>query len=260
MPGTGDVAGASGTPGATRVSDVVADRSVHTGRDAAARDLYGTGEHGLPALGGEGAALSGTAAGVAVAAGLPVANGAAGQRSPRALHGPGPELDFGARPRAGARADAPAAPDRGGPAGGHGTWTVPVASYQLSAGFGSSGSRWSHGHTGQDFAVPVGTRVRSAGEGEVVSMGCGGPFGMSLVVRHPNGMFTQYAHLATVLVTEGERVRTGEPLGLSGNTGNSSGPHLHFEVRRTPEFGSAVDPVRWLGEHGVRLRSTADER
>jgi murein DD-endopeptidase MepM/ murein hydrolase activator NlpD len=132
-------------------------------------------------------------------------------------------------------------------------WVAPVEIYQLSAGFGSAGTRWSHRHTGQDFAVPVGTPVRAVGAGRVVSVSCGGPFGIQIVLRHPDGYFTQYAHLASVAVGPGESVTTGQWIGRSGTTGNSTGPHLHFEVRVVPEYGSAVDPVPWLAERGVPL-------
>ncbi|MCF1595392.1 M23 family metallopeptidase [Streptomyces muensis] len=134
---------------------------------------------------------------------------------------------------------------------GAGAWVAPVRSYELSAGFGSGGLRWAHRHTGQDFAVPIGTPVRAVGDGQVVKVACGGAFGMEIVVRHANGYFTQYAHLATVAVDQGERVDTGQWIGQSGTTGNSTGPHLHFEVRVTPEMGSAVDPVPWLTKRDV---------
>lgn len=134
-----------------------------------------------------------------------------------------------------------------------GAWIAPVETYELSAGFGSGGSRWAHRHTGQDFAVPIGTPVRSVGEGRVVRVSCGGPFGIEAVVRHADGYYTQYAHLASVAVDQGEWVSAGQWLGLSGTTGNSTGPHLHFEVRVTAEAGSALDPQPWLAERGVGL-------
>ncbi|MET8568029.1 M23 family metallopeptidase [Streptomyces sp. NPDC004783] len=130
-------------------------------------------------------------------------------------------------------------------------WVVPVESYELSASFGSGGTRWANRHTGQDFAVPVGTPVRSAGAGRVVKVSCGGAFGIQVVVEHPGGYYTQYAHLAAVAVDQGERVEAGRWIGQSGSTGNSSGPHLHFEVRVTPEMGSALDPVPWLAQRGA---------
>ncbi|MEV6671139.1 M23 family metallopeptidase [Streptomyces sp. NPDC051162] len=135
----------------------------------------------------------------------------------------------------------------------HEEWTRPVLSYELSAGFGGAGANWANGHTGQDFAVPVGTPVRAVGAGTVVSTGCGGAFGMSLVIQHEGGWYSQYAHLSAALVAPGGQVRAGQWIGLAGTTGNSTGPHLHFEIRTTPEFGSAVDPVEWLNAHGVRV-------
>lgn len=132
-------------------------------------------------------------------------------------------------------------------------WVPPVSTYELSAGFDSAGAHWAHRHTGQDFAVGIGTPVRAAGAGRVVSVSCGGAFGIEVVVRHPGGYFTQYAHLAAAAVDQGEKVRTGQWIGQSGTTGNSTGPHLHFEVRLTPYLGSGVDPVKWFAERGVRL-------
>ncbi|WP_405807413.1 M23 family metallopeptidase [Streptomyces sp. NBC_00210] len=132
-------------------------------------------------------------------------------------------------------------------------WVTPVEHYELSAGFDSQGEHWAHRHTGQDFAVDIGTPVRSVGAGRVISVSCGGAFGIEIVVQHPGGYYSQYAHLAAVTVDQGEQVRTGQLIGQSGTTGNSTGPHLHFEVRLTPYLGSGVDPAVWLREHGVDL-------
>jgi murein DD-endopeptidase MepM/ murein hydrolase activator NlpD len=132
-----------------------------------------------------------------------------------------------------------------------GAWATPVAAYELSAGFGNGGSRWANRHTGQDFAVPIGTPVRAVGAGRVVRVSCGGAFGIEIVIEHPGGYYTQYAHLAAVTVDQGESVTPGQWIGQSGTSGNSTGPHLHFEVRVTPESGSAVDPVPWLAARGV---------
>ncbi|WP_037674799.1 M23 family metallopeptidase [Streptomyces griseus] len=132
-------------------------------------------------------------------------------------------------------------------------WVAPVEGYELSAGFGSGGARWAHRHTGQDFAVPIGTPVRAVGPGRVLRVSCGGAFGIEIVVEHDGGYYTQYAHLAAVTVDQGDRVATGQWIGQSGTTGNSTGPHLHFEVRVTPYLGSSVDPVPWLRERGVSV-------
>ncbi|WP_030953525.1 M23 family metallopeptidase, partial [Streptomyces sp. NRRL S-481] len=132
-------------------------------------------------------------------------------------------------------------------------WVAPVETYELSASYGRGGSRWASRHTGQDFAVPIGTPVRAVGTGRVVRVSCGGAFGIEIVLKHAGGHYTQYAHLASVAVDQGEHVTPGQWIGQSGNTGNSTGPHLHFEARITPETGSAVDPVAWLEERGVSL-------
>ncbi|MGW0737409.1 peptidoglycan DD-metalloendopeptidase family protein [Streptomyces sp. NPDC002851] len=134
-------------------------------------------------------------------------------------------------------------------------WVAPVETYQLSAGFGGSGEHWANRHTGQDFAVDIGTPVRAVGEGRVEQVKCGAGFGMEVLIKHSDGYYTQYAHLASVTVDQGERVRTGQWLGQAGSTGNSTGPHLHFEARVTPHLGSAVDPVAWLAERGVPVGS-----
>ncbi|MEU9604051.1 peptidoglycan DD-metalloendopeptidase family protein [Streptomyces sp. NPDC048057] len=147
------------------------------------------------------------------------------------------------------------APD---PVGAGAGWVAPVAEYVLSAGFGSGGARWANRHTGQDFAVDIGTPVRSAGAGRVRSVSCGGAFGIEIVVEHPGGYYTQYAHLSSVAVDQRDPVAAGQLIGLAGSTGNSTGPHLHFEVRLTPYLGSGVDPAAWLRERGVRLGSAGD--
>ncbi|MFI8939222.1 peptidoglycan DD-metalloendopeptidase family protein [Streptomyces syringium] len=153
---------------------------------------------------------------------------------------------------AAAGAYGPAAVDTAG-AAEEAEWARPVLEYELSAGYRDSGASWARGHTGQDFAVPTGTPVRSVGAGTVVSAGCGGPFGISLVIRHSGGWYSQYAHLSASFVAPGDQVLPGQWIGLSGTTGNSTGPHLHFEIRTKPGYGSAVDPVAWLRVRGVRL-------
>ncbi|CAM5618561.1 peptidase [Streptomyces spiroverticillatus] len=132
-------------------------------------------------------------------------------------------------------------------------WVKPVDPAPLSSGFAEAGGRWKHRHTGQDFAVFDGAAVRAVGEGTVEFVGCGDGFGNQVILRHANGYFTQYAHLSVFGVRTGDRVVPGQTIGLSGRTGNVSGPHLHFEVRVTPQLGSGIDPMPWLREHGVTL-------
>ncbi|WYB34396.1 transglycosylase family protein [Streptomyces sp. GD-15H] len=117
-----------------------------------------------------------------------------------------------------------------------------------------AGSSWSKGyHTGVDFPVPTGTSVKSVGAGSVVSAGWEGSFGYQVVIRHADGRYSQYAHLSAISVRSGQSVAAGQRIGRSGSTGNSSGPHLHFEVRTGPGFGADIDPVAYLRAGGVRM-------
>ncbi|MEV0415334.1 M23 family metallopeptidase [Streptomyces sp. NPDC050448] len=136
------------------------------------------------------------------------------------------------------------------------TWQKPVAHYTLSAPFGKGGTMWSHKHSGQDFAVPVGTPVKAVHDGVVVKAGPlgggdGPAYGNAIVIKHANRTYSQYAHLSKIQVRIGQKVSKGAQIALSGNTGNSSGPHLHFEIRTTPNYGSAVNPVVFLRNAGV---------
>ncbi|MEU1055064.1 M23 family metallopeptidase [Streptomyces sp. NPDC005876] len=138
------------------------------------------------------------------------------------------------------------------------SWIDPVKSYKLSATFNQAGGMWSHKHSGQDFAVPIGTNVMAAHGGTVVKAGGNGAgdgpaYGNAVVIKHGNGTYSQYAHLSRIDVKVGQVVKTGQHIAASGNTGNSSGPHLHFEIRTTPNYGSAVDPVAFLRSQGVTV-------
>jgi len=118
----------------------------------------------------------------------------------------------------------------------------------------AAGSSWSKGyHTGVDFPVPTGTSVKAVGAGHVVSAGWGGSFGYQVVIRQADGRYTQYAHLSAISVKAGQSVSGGQRIGRSGSTGNSTGPHLHFEVRTGPGFGSDIDPVAYLRAGGVKI-------
>ncbi|WP_406496982.1 transglycosylase family protein [Streptomyces sp. NBC_01604] len=124
----------------------------------------------------------------------------------------------------------------------------------LGTPYRKTGSSWSKGyHTGVDFAVPTGTSVKAVAAGKVVTSGWGGSFGYQVVIRHSDGRYTQYAHLSAISVKAGQTVGGGQRLGRSGSTGNSTGPHLHFEVRTGPGFGTDIDPVAYLRAGGVRI-------
>ena len=98
-------------------------------------------------------------------------------------------------------------------------------------------------HAGIDFAAPQGTNVLSAGAGTVSFVGQINGYGNVVEVTHPGGLITRYGHLSAFLVKEGDAVVTGSPIARVGSTGRSTGPHLHFEVRRAD---NAVDPARYL--------------
>ncbi|WP_323182369.1 MULTISPECIES: peptidoglycan DD-metalloendopeptidase family protein [unclassified Streptomyces] len=130
---------------------------------------------------------------------------------------------------------------------------LPVSGGSISARYHQSGG-WAAGyHTGIDFAVSTGTPVRAAAAGTVVSSGWQGAYGNAVVIKHDDGRYTLSAHLSSATASEGERVSAGEQVGRSGNTGNSTGPHLHFEVRSSNSYGADVNPVTWLNGLGVSL-------
>ncbi|WP_203338611.1 peptidoglycan DD-metalloendopeptidase family protein [Nocardioides limicola] len=131
-----------------------------------------------------------------------------------------------------------------------GDWTLPIAgTYRLTARFGDCGAAWSSCHTGLDFAAPLGTQTLAAAGGTVVSAGWGGSYGQLVIIDHGAGVSTYYAHLLRPGVTAGERVQPGQPIGLVGSTGNSTGPHLHFEVRTN---SGPTDPAGFLASRGLR--------
>ncbi|MFG2883551.1 peptidoglycan DD-metalloendopeptidase family protein [Streptomyces sp. NPDC048297] len=124
----------------------------------------------------------------------------------------------------------------------------------IGTGYHVAGAHWSKGyHTGIDFLVPTGTSVRAAAAGHVVAAGWGGSYGYQVVIRHADGRYTQYAHLSAISVRAGQRVSAGLRIGRSGATGNVTGPHLHFEVRTGPDFGSDIDPIAYLRAGGVTI-------
>jgi flagellar protein FlgJ len=98
-------------------------------------------------------------------------------------------------------------------------------------------------HGGIDLAAKYGTEVPAAAAGTVVSAGDQGGYGLTVVVRHPNGFESRYAHLSSLAVREGDTVGQGQQVGRVGSTGRSTGPHLHFEVTQA---GRRVDPERFV--------------
>ena len=122
-----------------------------------------------------------------------------------------------------------------------------ISGYHITATFGQGGGRWASTHTGTDFAAPIGTPIRSVMKGEVVSAEFAGPYGRQVRVRHEDGTETWYNHMSKFSVSVGETVYAGDQVGAVGVTGNTTGPHLHFEVR--PDAGDPIDPMPWLRNH-----------
>ncbi|MER5598749.1 M23 family metallopeptidase [Streptomyces sp. NPDC002265] len=134
------------------------------------------------------------------------------------------------------------------------TFVSPITGSYVSTGYLASSSLWSSGsHTGIDFHANTGTTVHAVGYGTVVDAGWGGAYGNQIVIKMDDGTYTQYGHLSSIGVSVGQRVVTGQQIGLSGATGNVTGAHLHFEARTTAEYGSDIDPVAYLRSHGVNV-------
>jgi len=129
-------------------------------------------------------------------------------------------------------------------------WHLPVTGYRLTARFGASSGLWSHNHTGLDFAAPTGTPVMSVTNGVVTSTGYEGAYGNQIIITTDDGTELWYCHLNSYAVEVGDTVRAGEVIGTVGSTGNSTGPHLHLEVR--PGAGDPVDPYEALRANGVQ--------
>lgn len=128
-------------------------------------------------------------------------------------------------------------------------WRLPLAGYRLTARFGYSSSLWSTTHTGLDFAAPSGTPVVAVANGVITSASYDGSYGNKIVLQLEDGTEVWYAHLTGFNVGVGESVVGGQQIGTVGSTGNSTGPHLHLEVR--PGAGDPVDPYAALLARGL---------
>ncbi|MEU0957677.1 LysM peptidoglycan-binding domain-containing M23 family metallopeptidase [Streptomyces niveus] len=156
-------------------------------------------------------------------------------------------------PEAAPEADTTSANEPAAQSSGSG-YTAPVDGATPTTAYRAAGGSWASGyHTGVDFAAASGTTVKAVGPGTVVSAGWSGSYGNEVVIKHDDGQYSQYAHLSSLAVSAGQTVAGGDQIGLSGSTGNSTGPHLHFEIRTGPSYGSDVDPLAYLREHGVSI-------
>ncbi|MGW2252210.1 M23 family metallopeptidase [Kitasatospora sp. NPDC001660] len=132
-------------------------------------------------------------------------------------------------------------------------WSAPIpGGAPTSNPYGVLNSRYAAGyHTGVDFAIAPGTPLLAVGNATVVSAGWRGSYGKEVVLRLADGHFAQYAHLSSVKVSRGQQVSAAEEIGRSGSTGDSTGPHLHFEIRTSNRYGAVVNPIAYLASHGV---------
>jgi murein DD-endopeptidase MepM/ murein hydrolase activator NlpD len=127
---------------------------------------------------------------------------------------------------------------------------LPIKDGKITTPYKKLGKMWSKGyHTGVDFAVKTGTPVLAVADGKIANANWGKSYGTQLVQDLGEGSFCIYAHLSAASKKAGDPVKKGEQIGLSGNTGNSSGPHLHFERRNNIRWsaGQDLDPATILG-------------
>jgi murein DD-endopeptidase MepM/ murein hydrolase activator NlpD len=126
-------------------------------------------------------------------------------------------------------------------------WIMPIKGAVFTSGFGW---RWGRMHEGDDFGTPVGTPLASMSTGTVLFAGWEGGFGNKVEIQYWDGTVSVYGHMSQISVSVGDSVSPGDIVGLSGNTGHSTGPHLHLEIH--PGGGAAIDPAPWLHDHGLQ--------
>ncbi len=115
------------------------------------------------------------------------------------------------------------------------------------------GPRWGTMHQGIDIAAPIGTPIHVPQDGVVLQAGPASGFGQAVYVQHGDGQITLYGHVNQFFVSAGQVVRAGDHIADVGNKGQSTGPHLHFEVHRGGLYASRVNPMPWLQSHGISL-------
>ncbi|HET9829370.1 MAG TPA: M23 family metallopeptidase [Nocardioidaceae bacterium] len=130
-------------------------------------------------------------------------------------------------------------------------WQLPVThgAYHLTSRFGDCSSLWSRCHTGLDFAAPEGTPIHAVARGTIKEVGWAGAYGNRTIMTTTDGTDLWYCHQSAVRVRTGEPVVAGQVIGNIGSTGNTTGPHVHLEVRPTPDH--PVDPFAALVAHGL---------
>ena len=115
------------------------------------------------------------------------------------------------------------------------------------------GARWGTLHAGVDIAAPIGTPIYAPEGGTVVQAGPASGFGLAVAVQHADGTITLYGHVNQFFVSTGQAVTAGQQIAEVGNRGQSTGPHLHFEVHTGGLYANRVNPMPWLTAHGISL-------
>lgn len=128
-------------------------------------------------------------------------------------------------------------------------WVRPLAKGEFTSPFGS---RWGTQHEGIDLAAPVGTPISAMSAGRVRYAGWQGGYGNKVEILYWDGTVSAYGHMSRTDVKAGDDVRPGTRVGTVGNTGDSTGPHLHLEIH--PKSRKATNPEPWLSHHGVPAR------
>ncbi|CAM4024508.1 M23 family metallopeptidase [Kibdelosporangium persicum] len=121
---------------------------------------------------------------------------------------------------------------------------------RLTSGYGP---RSGGPHYGIDIAAPQGTPIRAVTDGTVIEAGPASGFGLWMRLRHPDGTVTVYGHMHTIDQPHGADVAAEEQIATVGSRGQSTGPHLHFEVWPGGQRAARIDPLPWLARHGVHL-------
>ncbi|MBW3084708.1 hypothetical protein KEM60_00897 [Austwickia sp. TVS 96-490-7B] len=125
-------------------------------------------------------------------------------------------------------------------------WLLPVEDATFTSGYGA---RWGTVHRGIDLAAPIGTPLRSMSTGVIVFAGQQSGYGNIVQIRYWDGTISYYGHMNSIAVTVGQQVSPGQVVGELGNTGQSTGPHVHVEIH--PHGGADIDPLPWLSAHGL---------
>ena len=126
-------------------------------------------------------------------------------------------------------------------------WLMPIKGATFTSGYGW---RWGRMHQGNDLGTPVGTPLHAMSTGTVVFAGVQGGYGNKVEIEYWDGTVSVYGHMSVIGVSVGDKLAPGDIVGASGNTGHSTGPHLHLEIH--PHAGAAIDPAPWLEDHGLQ--------